>query len=423
MNLYSAIKESKKIVNSPLHNFSELENIFLKANSQDNFLVEDVGLSNLKDWNFDSVGNFVHKSKRFFKIVNVSNNLVNTGILLQNEIGTLGVISCVYKEVFYVLIQLKKEPGNIISSQLSPTLQATLSNQNKIHGGTAPKYLEIFENIEEKQILFEQNLPEQGNRYWRKFNRNIVVLKEYFKEEENFLWMTLGQVYEFTKHNNSINSCLRSVLSLVVDENVEEKNIKINFKNLNNENISNLKDSIVNFYDKSNDELYFETLKDKFHIKGIKISIDNREVKSWDQPIIYDPYLDEYIILSLLINGERKYLLQKYYEPGYEKGFVLGPTVTIRTDQLSSSLLDLELFTEEDTNFRLVKTIVMSEEGGRFLHTTVKHSFYEVIVTSKLKVSQNYELLSMSEINNINNSQLLSMEARSLMFFANHIYN
>ena len=176
-----------------------------------------------------------------FKIVNVSNNLVDTGILLQNEIGTLGVISCIYKDIFYVLIQLKKEPGNILSSQLSPTLQATLSNQNKIHGGTAPKYLEIFENIEEKQILFEKNLPEQGNRYWRKFNRNIVVLKDYFKEEEDFLWMTLGQVYEFTKHNNSINSCLRSVLSLVVDENVEEKNIEINFENLIKENKSKCK--------------------------------------------------------------------------------------------------------------------------------------------------------------------------------------
>ena len=98
--------------------------------------------------------------------------------------------------------------------------------------------------------------------------------------------MTLGQVYEFTKHNNSINSCLRSVLSLVVDENVEEKNIEINFENLIKENKSNVKDSIVNFYDKSNDELYFETLNDKFHIKGIKISIENREVKSWDQPIM-----------------------------------------------------------------------------------------------------------------------------------------
>ena len=173
MNLHSAIKESRKIVNSSLYDFSQLEDIFLKANSEGNFQVEDVGLSNLKDWNFDNVGNFVHKSDRFFKIVNVSNNIIDTGILLQNEIGTLGLISCIYKENFYVLVQLKKEPGNKLSAQLSPTLQATLSNQNKIHGGSAPKYLEIFENIKEKETIFQQNLPEQGNRYWRKFNRNI----------------------------------------------------------------------------------------------------------------------------------------------------------------------------------------------------------------------------------------------------------
>tara|TARA_B100000282_G_C31738169_1_gene494735 strand:+ start:693 stop:1964 length:1272 start_codon:yes stop_codon:yes gene_type:complete len=423
MNLHSAIKESRKIVNSSLYDFSQLEDIFLKANSQGNFQVEDVGLSNLKDWNFDNVGNFSHKSERFFKIVNVSNNIIDTGILLQNEIGTLGLISCIYEENFYVLVQLKKEPGNKLSAQLSPTLQATLSNQNKIHGGSAPKYLEIFENIEEKETIFQKNLPEQGNRYWRKFNKNIVVLKDYFKEEENFLWMTLGQIYEFTKYDNSINSCLRSVLSLVVDERIERKNIEFSFDNLNEKNKSKVKDSIVNFYDKSKDELCFETLNDKFHIKGIKISIEDREVKSWDQPIIYDPYLEEYIILSVLINGERKYILRKYYEPGYEKGFVFGPTITNRSDQLNSSLEDLKLFSEEDINFKLIKTIEMSEEGGRFLQTTVKHSFYELTVNSELNVDKNYEVLSMNEINNINNIQLLSMEARSLIFFANHIYN
>ena len=159
--------------------------------------------------------------------------------------------------------------------------------------------------------------------------------------------MTLGQIYEFTKYDNSINSCLRSVLSLVVDERIERKNIEFSFDNLNEKNKSKVKDSIVNFYDKSKDELCFETLNDKFHIKGIKISIEDREVKSWDQPIIYDPYLEEYIILSVLINGERKYILRKYYEPGYEKGFVFGPTITNRSDQLNSSLEDLKLFSEE----------------------------------------------------------------------------
>ena len=133
--------------------------------------------------------------------------------------------------------------------------------------------------------------------------------------------------------------------------------------------------------------------------------------------------MEEYIILSVLINGERKYILRKYYEPGYEKGFVFGPTITNRSDQLNSSLEDLKLFSEEDINFKLIKTIEMSEEGGRFLQTTVKHSFYELTVNSELNVDKNYEVLSMNEINNINNIQLLSMEARSLIFFANHIYN
>ena len=79
----------------------------------------------------------------------------------------------------YFLIQFKKEPGNIVSAQLSPTLQATLSNQNRVHGGRSPRFLELFTDIEENNYLTNEPLPEQGYRYWRKFNLNSIVLQKW----------------------------------------------------------------------------------------------------------------------------------------------------------------------------------------------------------------------------------------------------
>ena len=424
MDLNSAIKNSREIIESPFHSFIDLENNFNQKNAENNFKVDEVGLSKLKDWYFDESGNFVHNTGRFFKVVKVKNKLVNSGILLQKEIGTLGVVSCVYDDVLYILVQFKKEPGNIVSAQLSPTLQATLSNQNKVHGGSAPKYLELFQNLDKKEILFNAQLPEQGNRYWRKFNNNIVILKDYFEEDENYFWMTLGQVYEFKKFDNSINSCLRSVLSLITED-VKDRKIttKLSSKIRNFNDRAEIDNSVIEFYSKKDDELSFKSNNDRFHIKGISISIQDREVNSWDQPIIYDPYIKEYIILSIVNKKERKYLLKEYYEPGYENGFNYGPTAISKSDISDNSLKEIERLFDKNANLKFIQSIEMSEEGGRFLHCKVKHSFYELKTDVSLKFPDNYQLFNMDEINSINKNKLLSMEARSLIFFAKNIYN
>lgn len=424
MDLNSAIKNSREIIESPFHSFIDLENNFNQKNAENNFKVDEVGLSKLKDWYFDESGNFVHNTGRFFKVVKVKNKLVNSGILLQKEIGTLGVVSCVYDDVLYILVQFKKEPGNIVSAQLSPTLQATLSNQNKVHGGSAPKYLELFQNLDKKEILFNAQLPEQGNRYWRKFNNNIVILKDYFEEDENYFWMTLGQVYEFKKFDNSINSCLRSVLSLITEDVKDRKiNTKLSSKIRNINDRAEIDNSVIEFYSKKDDELSFKSNNDRFHIKGISISIQDREVNSWDQPIIYDPYIKEYIILSIVNKKERKYLLKEYYEPGYENGFNYGPTAISKSDISDNSLKEIERLFDKNANLKFIQSIEMSEEGGRFLHCKVKHSFYELKTDVSLKFPDNYQLFNMDEINSINKNKLLSMEARSLIFFAKNIYN
>ena len=424
MDLNTAIKNSREIIESPFHSFIDLENNFNQKNAENNFKVDEVGLSKLKDWYFDESGNFVHNTGRFFKVVKVKNKLVNSGILLQKEIGTLGVVSCVYDDVLYILVQFKKEPGNIVSAQLSPTLQATLSNQNKVHGGSAPKYLELFQNLDKKEILFNAQLPEQGNRYWRKFNNNIVILKDYFEEDENYFWMTLGQVYEFKKFDNSINSCLRSVLSLITED-VKDRKIttKLSSKIRNFNDRAEIDNSVIEFYSKKDDELSFKSNNDRFHIKGISISIQDREVNSWDQPIIYDPYIKEYIILSIFNKKERKYLLKEYYEPGYENGFNYGPTAISKSDISDNSLKEIERLFDKNANLKFIQSIEMSEEGGRFLHCKVKHSFYELKTDVSLKFPDNYQLFNMDEINSINKNKLLSMEARSLIFFAKNIYN
>ena len=427
MNINENYISSLKTLDGPIHNYEDLKNFFDKQNEKSNFETKEIGIQNLKEWSFDSKGNLSHKSGKFFKVTGVVNETLKTGILLQNEIGTLGCIASKLDGILHFLIQFKKEPGNIVSSQLSPTLQATISNQQKVHGGNAPKYMNYFQQNDNNNIIVEKLLPEQGNRYWRKFNNNIIVLADYFDEENEFKWMTLGQIYEFTKIKNSVNSCLRSVLSLLptkelIDKSKSKKSVeKIIDKEISNfEHESKLEDSVVDFQEK--DELFFNTNNDKFHIKGFSIAIKDREVSKWDQPLIYDPYLEKYILISIIKNNKRYYLLKKYFENGYENGFVFGPTYIDRTfiDKKDLNLLLKKV--ESYGNLNLIGEIEMSEEGGRFINTTVNHCFYEITTNEDFLNFDDYLLLDHSEIHYLNYAGYLGMEARSLLFLSTTIY-
>ena len=427
MNLLKQIRNSANTIDSELHDFQSLKEFYLELNNEKRFEIKSVSINDLTDWKFDEKNNFVHNSGRFFSIKKINFNGEESGILLQNEIGTLGLVSCVVNDILYFLIQFKKEPGNIVSTQLSPTLQATLSNQNQVHGGRSPRFLELFTDIEENNYLTNEPLPEQGYRYWRKFNLNSIVLDKYFKETDEFKWMTLGQIYKFSEIDNSINSCLRSVLSLI--NNLESKKIKKNTEIIINkykqkfQNKSSLGDSVNKFLNSDKNELFFQTNLDKFHIKGILINIEEREVKNWNQPIIYDPYLEEY--MQIIIRDEENIymLLKAHSEPGYEFGFTFGPTSIIKSKKAKIESQNLIEQFSQHGNVELIKKIQMSEEGGRFFHTFVDHTFYEIQTPIGKLELEDFEIFSLQEVNGINAQRLLSMEGRSILFFLNTIYN
>ena len=427
MTLLKQIRNSEDTIDSELHDFQSLKEFYLELNKEKAFEIKSVSINDLTDWKFDKKNNFVHNSGRFFSIKKIKFNGEESGILLQNEIGTLGLLSCVINDVLYFLIQFKKEPGNIVSAQLSPTLQATLSNQNQVHGGRSPRFLELFTDIEENNYLTNEPLPEQGYRYWRKFNLNSIVLDKYFKETDEFKWMTLGQIYKFSEIDNSINSCLRSVLSLI--NNLGSKKIKKNTETIINkykqkfQNKSSLGDSVNKFLNSDKNELLFQTNLDKFHIKGISINIEGREVKNWNQPIVYDPYLEEY--MQIIIKDEENIymLLKAHSEPGYEFGFTFGPTSIIKNKKGKVESQNLIEQFSQHGKVELIKKIQMSEEGARFFHTCVDHTFYEIQTPIEKLELEDFEIFSLQEVNEINSQRLLSMEGRSILFFLNTIYN
>ena len=414
---YQKIKNSLETLDSEFISFNELEDLYNDILDSSSLSINEIGLSELDDWGFDNDGSFSHKSGRFFSVNSIEYRDELSLILSQPEVGLLCNFMTIVDQTAYFLIQFKEEPGNINKVQLSPTIQATKSNYSKVHGGSLPSYWEEYTKYNTDSSLVSFNLPEQGTRYWQKYNNNKIVLTPFIEEKRNFKWLTLGQILKFKKYDNSINSCLRSCLSLIYELYDEKGGAeKINLLKKNLQSINAISDStnfknVKSFYQNNSDKLKVHNNFDNFEIVGVEVSTKHREVSNWSQPLVLESKKQQYFLFTINQNGETKYIWSIDKEPGYKKGFAIGPTlknISFKNDFEQK----LNCFKE----YKINEQFTMSEEGGRFLNFEVEHVFSEINEENFNHKNFEFLVLNKSETNEINKMGYLSMEARSLFF-------
>lgn len=175
-----------------------------------------------EDWHYDAqLGEIRNKNGSFFQIKGLQKTVdgkvvQEQPIIIQNEIGYLGIIGKEFDGVLYFLMQAKIEPGNVNKIQISPTIQATKSNFMQVHGGKVPAYLEYFSNKKNYEIIVDQIQSEQSSRFLGKRNRNIIiVVDDDIKVLESHKWMTLGQIKQLMQYDNLVNMDTRTVISCI----------------------------------------------------------------------------------------------------------------------------------------------------------------------------------------------------------------
>ena len=207
--------------NNPFNSTEELKKWILQRNREVDVKIEQIPFSELTMWHRNPDGSLDHDSGRFFSIKGIDvitdygdiNNWKQP-IINQPEVGYLGILCKDLDGVLYFLMQAKIEPGNKNTVQISPTLQATKSNYSRVHDGKAPNYLEYFVNAKPEDIILDQLQSEQGARFLRKRNRNIIIkVKENIEILPDYRWMTLGQIKELMQYDNLVNMDTRTVLS------------------------------------------------------------------------------------------------------------------------------------------------------------------------------------------------------------------
>jgi dTDP-4-dehydro-6-deoxy-alpha-D-glucopyranose 2,3-dehydratase len=189
------------------------------------FKADLIGLDEVRDWSRDEKGNVRHKSGQFFGIEGVrteSGALREVAswdqpIYTQPEGGILGLIAREHaaKGVEF-LLYAKAEPGNIGVLQLCPSIQSTWSNIRRAHGGKLSPMLEVLTAETGVRIVYRAEHNEEGGRFWRKSNENVIA----FVEDEGviktdmsmFYWASLSQIKELALMDNVLSPFVKTIL-------------------------------------------------------------------------------------------------------------------------------------------------------------------------------------------------------------------
>ena len=383
---------------------------WIKAKNSEVYVnIERIPFKSMKNWCLDRTkSNIRHESGKFFSIEGLTISDETTTwdqpIINQPEIGFLGFIVKKIKGKYHFLVQAKIEPGNVNKVQLSPTIQATKSNFTQVHKGRLPDYIEFFQNPRKESILLDQIQSEQGSRFFKKRNRNFILLiQDHVKVKNNFIWITLNQIKTLMKFDNLVNMDTRSVISSIPyirDDkmNLENKN---HFSKLpyvySNNSLQNILGVLARKKVHSNmmvtskpitklknwvysEEGIYHNSDKYFEVIYTRINIENREVSSWCQPMIKAKEVGLCVLFTKTINGKIHFLFQIKTECGNLDIAELGPTIQTSSSEQKISYQPEIKYQEELINNAnsIVFESLQSEEGGRFFEEQNKNILLDV---------------------------------------------
>lgn len=452
-------------------NFQTTDQILGWMKSQNEEVVSNImqiPISELRGWSYRD-DRIRHNSGKFFSIdgIHIRTNYRNTPewdqpIINQPEIGFLGFIVKKFNGILHFLLQAKIEPGNLNIVQLSPTLQATRSNYTRVHGGKAPTYLEYFNGEKDVLILVDQLQSEQGARFLHKRNRNIIVEvgeDEELEVKEGYIWASLGQIKELLRYPNVVNMDSRTVISCINFGSYSEHSLRLldAVKRMNgihsskpdsflysvlsgDNHLNELQDIIqwitslkfkyeldvtpVGISEMKNwiydgNTIHHESGK-YFDVMGCRVEIGNREVVSWDQPMVRSAQEGLMGFIVKKINGIYHFLVQAKLESGNFDIVEMAPTVQCLTGNYRKGKNEYTIpYLEQILNApkdKIWYSSYQSEEGGRFFQEQNLNIIVEVGEEFPIEVEENYCWLTLNQmLSFVTYNNYLNIAARSLL--------
>ncbi len=423
--------------------------------------IKECSINDSTFWFYDDYnGEILNRKRSFFSIKGM--RLFEDGefvkeqpMIIQPEIGYLGIICKEIEGEWNFLMQAKIEPGNVNCVQISPTIQATKSNFTRAHGGKLPTYFEYFENSNKYDVIYDQIQSEQASRFYKKRNRNMIMMvDEDIPVYDNFRWMTLGQIKELMKIDNLVNMDTRTVLSGLPLVNAkltrgEKEQLSDYFEDkalYQSIFEGNAQEFLPRIYQQINNykmfrditvapvplnqlvdwkvDAYGVTCKKQadYMVRYYDIEISGREVQQWTQPLFKAIGNATFGLLSSVVDGKRMFLVKLRPEMGMCDKVELGPTVQwepthyLYNDDAIEKIFRTHMEQEEE----IMVDVILSEEGGRFFHEQNRNMILDVAWDKVGMLPDGYAWVDFATLNylvQVNNC--LNIQLRNLLSLIN----
>lgn len=333
-----------------------------------------------------------------------------------------------------LLVQGKAEPGNVGLVQLAPTCQATSSNARRLHGGTAPPFIDFFPEGD-SALLYNAEQSEQGTRFLYKRNRNaLAVTAERIVPTSTHQWLDVDSVLDLMHHDYIVNTDARSVLVCAPWERLVNRAPFSRYRDgfgseLLMSSLSASQDLVVDqvkariveqrAITERPDVIPLDALSawhldengvsplqgSALRVRQIRVRINGREVPEWDQPIV-DSATDGHVLLVCgRIGGVLHFLFRARAEAGLASGVELTPTAVVEPGHC---------YPTSEGPGTIVADVYQSDEGGRFFCDT---NHYRIIdIGSAVEAPPRHYWLTLSDIRLLlDESGWMTNESRSVL--------
>ncbi len=438
------------MLNKPLHTMDELKEWLAERYDNNSASIRLISLEECKPWFYDDASGEIRNEKgTFFRIAGIrqeheDKTIAEQPIIIQNEIGFLGILTCKINGIWHYLMQGKIEPGNVNYVQISPTLQATKSNFTRAHGGRTPDYLEYFMHMDPKDIIVDQIQSEQSSRFLGKRNRNVIIKTDkVLPEGDSHRWMTFDQIKLFMKIDNMVNMDTRTVLSCIpyvllkqeVDSPFRDRHeYHKTSTNIDHRTITQIYHAINDYKMLAGASRQIVKLKDleTWHFKGndlvcdngapfrvvfSDISIDGREVTNWRQPLFAANGMGLFVLAYCHDGDMIKFLVRMRAEIGCFDGIEIGPTLQLEPETDPADEVEKRILDRVKFGTGVVTDCILSEEGGRFYQEQNRNVILELDKDEIGQLPPDYvwsdygTLNILTQVNNCLNIQLRNLLA------------
>ncbi|MGV3592968.1 MAG: NDP-hexose 2,3-dehydratase family protein [Gammaproteobacteria bacterium] len=434
------------------HDFADTQRWLRELRANCDCRVVPVPFADLEQWYFDEhSGDLKHRSGRFFSVAGLQCTPAwdaaagwEQPIILQPEVGILGILTREFDGTRYFLMQAKMEPGNVNLVQLSPTLQATFSNYSQAHKGNLPPYTQYFLDPDAR-VINSQLQSETGTRFFRKFNRNVLLdIDDDIDVLPGFRWLTLYEIQKVMAEDDAVNMDSRSVLSNVMlpaaqatdDEGTAFLRSATSSAESGHAALADLRA----WLDRMRTELAIATrqiplnavhgwvrddwslhhaTRNYFEVVGVRVEGGAREVARWCQPLLKHEGLGLSGFLCAEIGGVLHFLMQAKPEPGIVDSVELGPTVALfdyrRRAAQGAHVPYLDYFLQASAP-AILHSSIQSEEGGRFWNLRNHVLVVQLPQAEAIAPRDNFAWMTLAQLRVLSQGESrVNSEARTLL--------